>query len=68
MHLLEDALALQDAGCWSIVLEAIPAPVAKAVTNRLHIPTIGIGAGQECSGQVLVSMDMLGIFDKFLPR
>ncbi|RKP14579.1 ketopantoate hydroxymethyltransferase [Piptocephalis cylindrospora] len=68
MHLLEDALALQDAGCWSIVLEAVPAPVAKAVTDRLSIPTIGIGAGQECSGQVLVMMDMLGIFDKFLPR
>ncbi|ORY81544.1 3-methyl-2-oxobutanoate hydroxymethyltransferase PanB [Protomyces lactucae-debilis] len=65
---LQDALALQDAGCMSIVLEAIPAPVAEIVTQRLRIPTIGIGAGAACSGQVLVQMDMLGVFDRFVPR
>ncbi|KAI8870790.1 hypothetical protein GQ42DRAFT_162447 [Ramicandelaber brevisporus] len=67
-ELLADALAIQAAGCFGIVLEAIPAPVAKIITEALSIPTIGIGAGPECSGQVLVMNDMLGIYDKFVPK
>lgn len=66
--MLEDALALQDAGCFAIVLEAIPASVATAISKRLTIPTIGIGAGAGCDGQVLVYHDMLGLFDKFVPK
>jgi 3-methyl-2-oxobutanoate hydroxymethyltransferase len=66
-ELILDALALEDAGAFALVLEAIPDPVAQAVTSRLHIPTIGIGAGPNCDGQVLVSYDMLGIFDAFAP-
>ena len=62
-----DALALEDAGAFAIVLEAIPDAVAEAVTSRLHIPTIGIGAGPHCDGQVLVSYDILGLFDTFVP-
>ncbi|KAI8058073.1 3-methyl-2-oxobutanoate hydroxymethyltransferase-like protein [Syncephalis plumigaleata] len=68
IHILEDALALQEAGCWSIVIECVPDEVAAAVTQRLQIPTIGIGAGLDCSGQVLVYSDVLGLFDKFSPR
>jgi 3-methyl-2-oxobutanoate hydroxymethyltransferase len=67
-RLLEDALALEEAGCFSLVLEAVPAPVAKAVTEKLTIPTIGIGAGPDCAGQVLVFHDVLGLFDRFTPR
>jgi len=66
--LLQDALALQEAGCFSIVLEAVPGPVAEVISRRLHIPTIGIGAGAGCDGQVLVYHDMLGLYDKLLPR
>ena len=66
-ELLIDALALQDAGAFSIVLEAIPANVAAEVTKALTIPTIGIGAGPDCDGQILVSYDMLGLFDGFVP-
>jgi 3-methyl-2-oxobutanoate hydroxymethyltransferase len=66
-ELVCDALALEDAGAFAIVLEAIPASVAEKVTSRLKIPTIGIGAGPHCDGQVLVSYDMLGLFDAFLP-
>ena len=66
--LLEDALALQEAGCFAIVLEAIPAPVAGAITERLTIPTIGIGAGVGCDGQVLVYHDMMGLYDRLQPR
>jgi 3-methyl-2-oxobutanoate hydroxymethyltransferase len=65
--LIADALALQEAGAFAIVLEAIPDAVAEAVTSRLQIPTIGIGAGPHCDGQVLVSYDLLGLFDTFLP-
>lgn len=67
-ELLEDALALQEAGCFSIVLEAIPAEVGKAVSQALDIPTIGIGAGVHCDGQVLVYHDVLGLFEKFVPK
>jgi len=65
--LLLDALALEDAGAFAVVLEAIPDAVAEAVTSRLKIPTIGIGAGPHCNGQVLVSYDALGLFDSFVP-
>ena len=65
--LMIDALALQDAGAFSIVLESIPADVAGTVTRELAIPTIGIGAGPDCDGQILVSYDMLGLFDRFVP-
>ena len=67
-ELLGDALALEDAGAFAIVLEAIPDAAAQAVTSRLKIPTIGIGAGPHCDGQVLVSYDMLGLFDTFVPK
>jgi 3-methyl-2-oxobutanoate hydroxymethyltransferase len=63
----KDALILQDAGACAIVLEAIPETLAKEVTESLEIPTIGIGAGPDCDGQVLVSHDLLGLFDKFKP-
>ena len=66
--LLSDALALQEAGCFSIVLESIPAQLASLVTKELHIPTIGIGAGLECDGQVLVIYDLLGFDARFNPR
>ena len=65
--LMIDALALQDAGAFSLVLESIPADVARTVTRELAIPTIGIGAGPDCDGQILVSYDMLGLFDGFVP-
>jgi 3-methyl-2-oxobutanoate hydroxymethyltransferase len=67
-RLLEDALLLQEAGCFAIVLEAIPAPVGKMVSQKLTIPTIGIGAGPDCDGQVLVFHDILGLFDRFTPK
>ncbi|NCF68686.1 MAG: 3-methyl-2-oxobutanoate hydroxymethyltransferase [Chloroflexi bacterium] len=66
--LLEDALALESAGCFGIVLEAIPATVAQVISSHLHIPTIGIGAGAGCSGQVLVFHDVLGLYDRLQPR
>ena len=67
-RLLEDALVLENAGCYAVVLEAIPDRVAALVTERLKIPTIGTGAGARCDGQVLVTHDMLGLFDDFTPR
>jgi len=66
--LKKDALLLQEAGCFAIVLEKIPASLAKEVSESLHIPTIGIGAGGNCDGQVLVMHDMLGINTEFKPR
>ncbi len=67
-RLVEDALALQEAGCYAIVLEAIPAELAGEITGKLSVPTIGIGAGAGCSGQVLVCYDMLGLDPSFQPR
>ena len=67
-RLLEDALLLQEAGCFSVVLESVPARLAELVTQRLEIPTIGIGAGVGCDGQVLVTYDLLGLFDRFTPK
>ena len=67
-RLYEDALALQAAGCFSIVLEAVPAPVAEHITEALEIPTIGIGAGAACDGQVLVWHDLLGLYEGRAPR
>lgn len=67
-RLLEDALLLQQAGCFSIVLESLPSALARLITERLEIPTIGIGAGGGCDGQVLVTHDLLGLFDRFTPR
>ena len=68
VRLVEDALALQAAGCFSIVLEAVPAPVAAHITELLEIPTIGIGAGASCDGQVLVWHDLLGLYEGRAPR
>jgi len=67
-RLLEEAQMLQEAGCFSIVLESVPARLAKLISERLEIPTIGIGAGPGCDGQVLVTHDLLGLFDRFTPR
>jgi len=66
--IIDDALSLEDAGAFSVLLEAVPAPIAKRVTERLKVPTIGIGAGVHCDGQVLVVHDMLGLFDRFTPK
>jgi 3-methyl-2-oxobutanoate hydroxymethyltransferase len=70
LKLLDDAIAVQEAGAWGVVLEAVPAEVAALVTEKLSIPTIGIGAGNGCSGQVLVQVDMAGNFPpgRFLPK
>lgn len=66
--IMEDARALEEAGAFSIVLEKIPAVLAAKITKALQIPTIGIGAGVDCDGQVLVTHDMLGMFEKFKPK
>ncbi len=66
--IIDDALSLEEAGAFSVLLEAVPAPIAKRVTERLNVPTIGIGAGVHCDGQVLVVHDMLGLFDRFTPK
>ncbi|HHN63784.1 MAG TPA: 3-methyl-2-oxobutanoate hydroxymethyltransferase [Nitrospirae bacterium] len=67
-QLLEDARILQEAGAFSMILEAIPVDLAKEITNTLTIPTIGIGAGPHCDGQVLVLHDLLGLFERFVPK
>lgn len=67
-QLMRDAKALEEAGVMAIVLEAIPGEVAKRITQEIMIPTIGIGAGKECDGQVLVFHDLLGMFDRFKPK
>ena len=66
--LYEDAVILQDAGCFSLVLESVPSRLAELISENLEIPTIGIGAGIGCDGQVLVTHDLLGLFDRFTPR
>ena len=66
--LIRDAQALQDAGVFSIVLESVPAPLSRMITERLSVPTIGIGAGVHCDGQVQVIHDMMGLFTDFVPR
>jgi 3-methyl-2-oxobutanoate hydroxymethyltransferase len=65
--LIEDAIILEDAGCYAIVLESIPVEVAQLISKRLSIPVIGIGAGMDCDGQILVTHDVLGLFDRFTP-
>jgi 3-methyl-2-oxobutanoate hydroxymethyltransferase len=67
-RLVGEALELEAAGCFAVVLEAVPAPVAAEITRRLTVPTIGIGAGVECDGQVLVYHDLLGLTEGHLPR
>lgn len=67
-RIYEDALLLQEAGCFSLVLESIPARLAGLISQKLAIPTIGIGAGPQCDGQVLVTHDLLGLFDRFTPK
>ena len=66
--LLEDALAVQEAGAFALVLECVPTKLASLITKKLTIPTIGIGAGNECDGQVLVYQDMLGMFSDYVPK
>ena len=66
--IIENAKALEQKGCFSIVLECIPTPIAEMITQQLSIPTIGIGAGVHCDGQVLVTHDLLGLFDRFKPK
>lgn len=67
-QILEDAYAIQEAGAFAVVLECIPAKLATLITNRLAIPTIGIGAGNGCDGQILVYQDMLGMFSDYVPK
>ncbi len=66
--LIQDARALEEAGAFAIVLETIPAPLARLITSRVSVPTIGIGAGVDCDGQVQVFHDMLGLFEEFTPK
>jgi 3-methyl-2-oxobutanoate hydroxymethyltransferase len=67
-RVLDDAQALENAGAYAVVLECVPSPLAKVITERLTIPTIGIGAGPDCDGQVQVFHDMLGLYSEFLPK
>src|SRR5687767_8387051 len=67
-RVLEDAFALEEAGCFGIVLESVPARLAELISKKLNIPTIGIGAGAGCDGQVLVTHDLLGLFERFTPK
>lgn len=67
-NIIEDAIAIQEAGAFAIVLECIPSALAKKITEILEIPTIGIGAGPDCDGQVLVYQDMLGLYSDFTPK
>jgi 3-methyl-2-oxobutanoate hydroxymethyltransferase len=68
MKILEDALAIQDAGCFMLEFEAVPAPIAKVISEQLELPTIGIGAGAGTDGQILLSYDLLGVFTDFKPK
>ncbi|MBC8274718.1 MAG: 3-methyl-2-oxobutanoate hydroxymethyltransferase [Chloroflexi bacterium] len=67
-QLLKDAQALEQAGAFAVVLELVPAPLSKLITQKLSIPTIGIGAGLECDGQIQVISDLLGLFSDFVPK
>ncbi len=67
-RLLQDAKSVEAAGAFSVVLECVPGEIASRITKEIHIPTIGIGAGVDCDGQVLVLHDMLGLFDRFVPK
>jgi 3-methyl-2-oxobutanoate hydroxymethyltransferase len=68
MKILEDALAIQDAGCFMLEFEAVPAKIAQTISEQLEIPTIGIGAGNGTDGQILLSYDLLGVFTDFKPK
>jgi 3-methyl-2-oxobutanoate hydroxymethyltransferase len=68
LRILEDALAIQDAGCFMLEFEAVPAKIAKVISDQLEIPTIGIGAGAGTDGQILLSYDLLGVFTDFKPK
>jgi 3-methyl-2-oxobutanoate hydroxymethyltransferase len=68
MKILEDALAIEDAGCFMLEFEAVPAKIAKLISEQLTIPTIGIGAGVGCDGQILLCYDLLGVFTDFKPK
>lgn len=67
-EIMRDAEQLEEAGCFALVLECVPADLARKITSKLKIPTIGIGAGPYCDGQVLVTHDVIGYFDRFLPK
>ncbi len=67
-QIYDDAMALEEAGVFSIILEAVPAPLGKVIAESVNVPVIGIGAGPDVDGQVLVTHDMVGLFDKFLPK
>jgi 3-methyl-2-oxobutanoate hydroxymethyltransferase len=67
-RLVEDALILEEAGCFSVVLESVPERLAELISKKISIPTIGIGAGAGCDGQVLVTHDLLGLFERFTPK
>lgn len=66
--ILDDAIAVEQSGAFAVVLEGIPVQLAREITQRISIPTIGIGAGMHCDGQILVAHDMLGLFDDFMPK
>ncbi len=68
IRMLNDARALEEAGAFAVVLEAVPAPLSRIITQRVGIPTIGIGAGADCDGQVQVISDLLGLYTDFVPR
>jgi 3-methyl-2-oxobutanoate hydroxymethyltransferase len=68
MKILEDALAIEDAGCFMLEFEAVPAKIARLISEQLTIPTIGIGAGAGCDGQILLCYDLLGVFTDFKPK
>ena len=68
MRIIDDAKALEDAGVFSMIIEAVPAPLGKLVAKAVNVPVIGIGAGVDVDGQVLVTHDMIGLFDKFVPK
>jgi len=68
MKIVDDAKALEDAGVFSMILEAVPAPLGKLIAETVKVPVIGIGAGVDVDGQVLVTHDMIGLFDKFVPK